>query len=62
MQKLIEPRALKNVRIARAPRARHVRALVENEHGQIELVNFNPFTKPTARPFQPAPELLSAVS
>ncbi|MDQ6624063.1 MAG: UDP-2,3-diacylglucosamine diphosphatase [Verrucomicrobiota bacterium] len=32
-------------------------ALIETEHGQIELLNFNPFVRPTAPLFEPAREL-----
>ena len=37
-------------------------ALVENDDGTIELLNFNPFTAATPQPFEPARQLLSLVS
>ncbi len=36
-------------------------ALIETHEGKIELLNFNPFVRPTAPPFEPARELLSVV-
>lgn len=35
-------------------------AIVETQEGALELLNFNPFTQPAARPLEPAPELALA--